>query len=69
MEDKIKAIDTLKTVLGTMVIFPIETFDLENVGQKKITGSVQRPILEGENRTKVERKLLELIDSIDINTL
>lgn len=65
-EEKIKTIDVLKTVLGTMVIFPIESFDLENVGQKKITGSVQRPILEGENRTKVENKLLEIIDSLEV---
>lgn len=63
-ENLIKSIDVLKTVLGTMVLFPIEEFDLQNVGQKKITGTVQRPIIEGERRTKVESKLLELIDKL-----
>lgn len=60
----IKAIDALKTVLGTMVLFPIEEFDLNKIGSKNITGSVQRPIVEGEDRIKIQNKLLELINKL-----
>lgn len=62
-ELNIKAIDVLRTALGTMVVFPIESTNTETF-QKQVTGSVQRPILEGENRSKVEDKLLELIDEL-----
>lgn len=66
MTDKelnIKAIDVLRTALGTMVMFPIEVTNPDTF-QKEVRGSVQRPILEGEKRTKVENKLLELIEII-----
>lgn len=69
MTEKVKAIETLRMLLGTMVVFPIEKFDLENVGQKRIEGSVQRPVVEGEEREKVKKKMLEIIESIDIQTL
>lgn len=64
-EESIKAIDALRTVLGTMVIVPTEETD-PGTFKKVITGSVQRPIIEGEDRNKVKTKLLEIIDSLEV---
>lgn len=60
---KVKAIDALRTVLGTMVIIPTEETD-PNTFKKVSLGSVQRPIIEGEDRNIVKNKLIELIKSI-----
>lgn len=64
-EITIKAIDTLRTALGTMVIIPNEETD-PNTFKKIVSGSVQRPILEGEDRDKVKKKLLELVDNLEV---
>lgn len=61
----IKAVDALRTLLGTMVIIPNEETD-PNTFKKIVTSSTQRPILEGEDRTKVKNKLLAIIDSLEV---
>lgn len=62
-EEKIRAIDVLRTLLGTMVMFPVEITNPDTF-QKEVKGSVQRPIIEGEDRNIVKNKLIELIKSI-----
>lgn len=62
-ELNIKAIDVLRTALGTMVMFPTEVTNPDTF-QKEVRGSVQRPILEGEIRKETESKLRELINSL-----
>ena len=53
-------IEKLIKALGTMVIHPIENTNPDTF-QKEYLGSVQKPILEGEDREKVLNKLVELI--------
>lgn len=62
-ELNIKAIDALRTVLGTMVIIPTEGINRDTF-QNEVKGSVQRPIIEGEDRNKIKDKLLELVNSL-----
>lgn len=62
-EAVIKAIDVLKTVLGTMVLIPIMKTNPDTF-TKEAVGAVQRPIVEGDNRKVVEDKMLELIKSL-----
>src|SRR5690606_227414 len=59
--DKTNRIEQVIKAIGTMVIIPTETSDPNNIGQKIYGQPVQRPILEGEARTKVLNKLVELI--------
>lgn len=59
--DKTNRIEQVIKALGTMVLFPQEISDPNNIGQKVYGQPVQRPILEGEARTKVLNKLVELI--------
>lgn len=63
-EETIKAIDALRTVLGTMVIVPTEETDPGSF-KKVVTGSVQRPIIEGTSRDIVKNQLLNLVDKLD----
>lgn len=65
VEEKIKAIDALRTVLGTMVIVPTEETDPDTF-KKVVTGSVQRPILEKEVRKIVENKLIDVVHSLEV---
>lgn len=60
----IGSIETLKSVLGTMVIFPDIVSDPNNIGQKIHRGSIQQPILLGDNRKIAEDKLVELIGKL-----
>lgn len=53
-------IEKIIKALGTMVIHPIENTNPDTF-KKEYIGSVQKPILEGENREKVLNKLVELI--------
>lgn len=59
--DKTDRIEQVIKALGTMVLFPQEISDPNNIGQKVYGQPIQRPILEGEARTKVLNKLVELI--------
>lgn len=59
--DKTNRIEQVIKALGTMVLFPTEISDPNNIGQKVYGQPVQRPILEGANREKVLNKLVELI--------
>lgn len=59
--DKTNRIEQVIKALGTMVLFPTEISDPNNIGQKIYGQPVQRPILEGANRDKVLNKLVELI--------
>ena len=59
--DKTDRIEQVIKALGTMVLFPQEHSDPNNIGQKIYGQPIQRPILEGEARTKVLNKLVELI--------
>ena len=59
--DKTDRIEQVIKALGTMVLFPQEITDPNNIGKKMYGQPVQRPILEGEARTKVLNKLVELI--------
>lgn len=63
--NKHQEIETLIKALGTMVIFPIEESNPNEIGKKVVTGTVQRPILEGENRRIVEAKLIQLVQSLN----
>lgn len=64
MEDKIKAIEVLKTVLGTMVQEPIFESDQTIIGEKQFKMYLQKPIIEGEDRTKVRNKLMDLVQQL-----
>ena len=46
--------------LGTMVLFPQEVTNPDTF-QKEVKGTVQRPILEGEDRSRVLKTLVSLI--------
>lgn len=60
-----RSIDSLKSVLGTMVLVPTEIKDPSNIGGQVTYGApVQRPIIEGKNREVVLNKLLELINQL-----
>lgn len=59
--DKTARIEQVIKALGTMVLFPQEISDPNNIGQKVYGQPIQRPILEGSNRDKVLNKLVELI--------
>ena len=58
-------IETLIKALGTMVIFPVEETNPNEIGKKVVTGTIQRPILEGENRRIVESKLIQSVQSLN----
>lgn len=60
----IQAIDTLKNLLGTMVIEPQYESDPNNIGKRVNVGSVQKPILEGKNREIALAKVIELVESL-----
>lgn len=60
-ELNIKAIDVLRTALGTMVIKPVFKMDPADVTNKLLVSNFQYPILEGEARMEAEDKLRELI--------
>lgn len=62
--NKAQEIEILIKALGTMVIFPVEESNPNEIGKKTVVGTVQRPILEGSQRDKVTAKLLELVDSL-----
>lgn len=67
MTDKelnIKAIDVLRTALGTMVIRPIFKTDPSDITNKLLVSNFQYPIIEGEARKEAEDKLRELINSL-----
>lgn len=64
VEEKIKAIDALRTVLGTMVIVPTEETDPDTF-KKVVTGSVQRPIIEGEDRIKIKNRIISIIETLE----
>lgn len=63
-EIEIKAIDTLKSVLGTMVLMPKYRTDTNQIGNKIFEGNEQVPILMGKNRELVENKLIDLISRL-----
>lgn len=63
-EAKSDLIKSLKEVLGTMVQEPTYDTDPSAIGQKTFKMYIQKPIIEGENREKVIKKLVELIDSL-----
>lgn len=69
MTNKNQAIDALKTVLGTMVQEPIYDNNVGGIiGEKQFSGRyVQKPIVEGTDRDKVKKKLLDIIDSIRLD--
>lgn len=60
----IKAIEVLKTVLGTMVQEPIYESNQQIIGEKQFKMYIQKPIIEGEDRTKIKNKLMELVHQL-----
>lgn len=58
--DRTERIEQVIKALGTMVIHPIEETNPDTF-KKEYKGNVQKPILEGENREIVIKKLVELI--------
>lgn len=63
-EVTVKVIDSLKTVLGTMVMMPEYETNPEAIGQKIFKGNQQVPIVMGDSRKVVEDKLIELIKGL-----
>ena len=63
-KDRVLVIDSLKSLLGTMVLFPEFTSDPNNIGQKIHKGNIQKPILEGENRRLAEDKLMSILKDL-----
>lgn len=63
-KDTIDAIDTLRTVLGTMVIKPVFKTDQNDISNKILVSNFQYPIVEGEDRKLVEKKLVSLINKL-----
>lgn len=64
-DNLIKAIETLRVVLGTMVMKPVFRNNPTEIGGEKIlVSNHQHPIVEGSDRTKVESKLMELINKL-----
>lgn len=63
-EAKSDLIKSLKEVLGTMVQEPTYESNPQIIGEKQFKMYIQKPIIEGENREKVIKKLVELIDSL-----
>lgn len=57
-------VKALISALGTMVQEPEFESDPTMIGKKNFKMYIQRPILEGENRTKVVNKLVELIEGM-----
>lgn len=63
-EELAPKIDICIKALGTMVVEPTWVSDPNNLGQKYQGQPVQRPILQNEDRTVVEKKLLALIEQL-----
>lgn len=61
---KAELIKVLKETLGTMVQEPTFESDPNSIGSKQFKMYIQKPIVEGEDRNKVVKKLVELIDSL-----
>lgn len=64
LEEKLQVIETLKSALGTMVVEPNFISDPNNIGQKTYAGNIQKPILEGNDRSNVLQVLNSIINSI-----
>lgn len=64
MEDRVKAIEVLKTVLGTMVQEPVYESDPNNIGGKQFKMYLQKPIIEGEDRLVIKNKLMDLVHQL-----
>lgn len=63
-EELTKKIDIVIKALGTMVIEPqLENHPTE-IGKKINMGGIQRPIIQGNDRILVEKKLLSLIEGL-----
>lgn len=64
-EPIVNKVDVLIKALGTMVLEPQYEKDATNIAAKAIfTGTIQKPILEGDFRTKALNRLSVLIDRL-----
>ncbi len=59
-----QTIESLVKVLGTMVLMPTDARDPINIGKRVSTGTIQQPIILGEDRTIVINKLINLISNL-----
>lgn len=64
MEHKIKAIDVLRTLLGTMVLKPEFKTDPNDITSKVLISNNQHPIVEGVERKVVLDKMIDLVKSL-----
>ncbi len=63
-DENTRSIEVLIRALGTMVMEPEYRSDPNNVGQKILVTTVQKPIFEGEDRKIISDKLIELVKAL-----
>lgn len=61
---KLQKIDCLVKALGTMVMIPEYESDPSQIGVKHFKGTIQQPILVGDNREEAIKKLTTVINSL-----
>lgn len=64
MKEELQAIDTLRSLLGTMVLMPKYKSDPNAIGSKVFEGNEQVPIIMGENRNIIEGKIMQMIKTL-----
>lgn len=64
VESNTSKIEIVIKALGTMVLEPQFESDPTQIGKRIFTTTIQKPIIEGEDRKKVLNKLIELVDKL-----
>ena len=60
----VEKLETLRTILGTMVMMPKFESDPGAIGKQVHAGTLQQPIVMGTNRDLIESKLIDLVKKL-----
>lgn len=63
-DENVRVIEVLIKALGTMVMEPEYRQDPNNIGERYLVTTVQKPIFEGEDRKILTKKLLETVEQL-----